>query len=711
MSRHVQRMGLVLAAAIAVLCVVAAARSASYAILRERAFDAILALARPPEAAQLTVVDIDRASLEEIGPWPWKRETIAQLLEHVAAQAPRAAALDILLTGRDEASPAALARELRGFVDDPFLEKLAALPDGDDRLGAAIGALRTVVGVALDPQRESPRIASAPILVRGLVELDSLWRAPGLIAPLAKLRDPATGLGVLALPGDLDGNVRRIPLLAASTAQIVPGLAVELLRVAGEASAFVLSGPEPVLGAGDREIPLGVDAMLRLAPSAPETWPRRTIAAADLMKSRVTGQPLAEKLVLIGSSAPEVGGLRPAHGGMLVPSVQLHAQAITQMLSGAVPRRAAGAEKLELWLAGALALAGVALGALLPPSIGIALVAAAGLTWIGGSILFYAMGKILIDPLLGPLALSSCYLAAALSAAARARRRATAVRRRFEQHLAPAVVRRIADHPGLLKLEGELRTVTALFTDVEGFTAMSERSEPHRLLRALDRYFDGLSQIIVDHGGMVDKIIGDAIYAIFNAPLDLPEHPTRAFECAEALDRFAREFQARPEPEALGFGRTRIGLETGPAIVGDVGGGRKLDYTAHGTTINTAARLEAANKTLGTAICLGPGIAALLPPGRLRPLGTIELRGRSARQAVFSPWPKTFTAADRQAHRAAIERAKDDRAGAAREFAAMGARLGDRATSLFAERLLSEEGPRPDGASLPRAVPAMPIKY
>jgi adenylate cyclase len=704
MSRHVQRLGLVVIAAIAVLCVIALARSPTYAILRERAFDAILTLARPPESRQIAVVDIDRASLAEIGPWPWKRDRIAELLEHVAAQAPKAVAIDILLTGHDEGSPAALARELQTSIDDPFLEKLAALRDGDDRLGAAIGTLKTVVGVALDPQKESKLIASAPILLRDRVELDSLWQAPGLIAPLEKLRDPASGLGVLAMPGDPDGNVRRIPLLAASRAQVVPGLAVELLRVGKDASAFVLSGSEPLLSVGDQKIALGNDAMLRLAPSVPETWSDRTIAAADLMKSRVTGQPLAGKLVLIGSSAPEVGGLRPAHGGMLVPSVQLHAQAVSQILSGAVPLRSAGAQNRELWLAGSLAAAGIALGTLLPPSIGIVFVTIIGLIWIVASFLFYEMGKILIDPLLGPVALASCYFAAALSAAAQARRRAAAIRRRFEQHLAPAVVRRIVDHPGLLKLEGELRTVTALFTDVEGFTAMSERSEPHRLVRVLDRYFDGLSQIIVDHGGMVDKIIGDAICAIFNAPLDLPDHPKRAFECALALENFASDFRARREPAALSFGRTRIGLETGPAIVGDVGGRRKLDYTAHGTTINTAARLEAANKTLGTTICLGSGIAALLPPGKIRPLGTIELRGRSARQAVFSPWPKAFTPADQQAYLAAIERAKSDKTSAATELASIGARLGDRATSLLAERLHAEDGAGPDGAIFPHAL-------
>ncbi len=146
-----------------------------------------------------------------------------------------------------------------------------------------------------------------------------------------------------------------------------------------------------------------------------------------------------------------------------------------------------------------------------------------------------------------------------------------------------------------------------------------------------------LVDVIVDHGGMVDKIVGDAIHALFNAPIDLPDHPQRAVECALALSEACAEFRERPLARALGLGQTRIGVETGPAIVGDVGGKRKLDYTAHGTAINTAARLEAANKELGTTICIGPVAAARLAPGTVRSVGKLMIRGRSETLEVFEP--------------------------------------------------------------------------
>ena len=233
----------------------------------------------------------------------------------------------------------------------------------------------------------------------------------------------------------------------------------------------------------------------------------------------------------------------------------------------------------------------------------------------------------------------------ALARFARDEWRARLLRVSFEQHLAPDVVRRIAADPAALRLRGELREITALFTDIEGFTGMTERAEPADLVALLDAYFDVAARIVTDHGGMVDKIVGDAIHAIFNAPFALDNHPQRAVACALALLEASEEVRRSPLGQRLRLGRTRIGIETGPAIVGDVGGSRKLDYTAHGNAMNAAARLEAANKELGSSICIGPGTAARLDPATLRQIGTLTLRGQS--QAIACYTPVSLRSADR----------------------------------------------------------------
>ena len=198
----------------------------------------------------------------------------------------------------------------------------------------------------------------------------------------------------------------------------------------------------------------------------------------------------------------------------------------------------------------------------------------------------------LVDPLTPSIVAVMVFTVTAGTSFSLTRRREAFVRRRLEQHLAPAVVRRIVEQPDLVKLDGERREVTAMFTDIEGFTATTHRAGPEELVATLDQYFEGVASIVISHGGMIDKIVGDAVHALFNAPLDLEDHPQRAVECAIAIHAWSEGFRRRAPAAAVELGRTRIGIETGPAIVGDVGIRSKLDYTAHGDAVNMAARLR-----------------------------------------------------------------------------------------------------------------------
>jgi adenylate cyclase len=164
---------------------------------------------------------------------------------------------------------------------------------------------------------------------------------------------------------------------------------------------------------------------------------------------------------------------------------------------------------------------------------------------------------------------------------------------------------------------------------------------------------------VMKHGGMVDKIVGDSVHAFFNAPLDLEQHAQHAINCAEEMRIWTKAFQARSEPSQIGFGRTRIGIETGMAVVGDIGIRSKLDYTAHGDSINSAARLEALNKVFGSTICVGPVAASQYTPDRFRPLGVTSLRGLEVPVEVFEPWPQAAAAAWRERYLAAF-RLKDE---------------------------------------------------
>ncbi len=210
----------------------------------------------------------------------------------------------------------------------------------------------------------------------------------------------------------------------------------------------------------------------------------------------------------------------------------------------------------------------------------------------------------------------------------------------LSRYFSPEVAKRLA----AANAEGDgmdvqWRDVATIFTDITGFTSLVESAAPETLGQLLNEYVAGMTDIVFEHDGTVAKIIGDAIQVLFNAPNEQPDYTTRAVACAHALDAWAEGFRARWKDKGVNFGVTRIGAHAGAALVGNFGGSRFFDYTAYGDTINTAARLEAANKHLGTRICVSASVAAKAENFRGRPVGDLMLRGRSEPLRAFEPMP------------------------------------------------------------------------
>jgi len=675
--------------------------------LRDSAFDLVLAGDQPlrrPVASDLKVivVDIDRASINALGAWPWPRATMARLVEAVASARPAAIAIDVLFAEPDDRSPAALARRLGSVTGHAEISTLGeSLPDGDKLLAQAISSVPVALGFVLDPDRDRA-LPGAAIVSRGSLPFDDLWQAAGAIGPTPPLAAAARGLGVLSLPGSTDGAIRQVPIFVAVGGVLMPGLAAEALRLAAGASSYLIEGEPATLVVGRRRVALSRDGLLRLAPTP--SWRRvaRTLSAIDVLEGRADRGRLTDALVLLGGSAPELNGLRKTPADALTPSVQIQADAIEQMVAGRVPRTLAAApiaQSLTVLAIGALA---VGLGAALSPAAGGGILSGAlALLWIA-AIAVSGLADHLVDPLTPSIVAALVFAVTAGTTSSLTRRREALVRHRLEQHLAPAVVRRIVEQPDLVKLTGERREVTSLFADIEGFTATMHRAGPEELVATLDQYFEGVAGIVIKHGGMVDKIVGDGVHALFNAPIDLDDHPQRAVECAIAIQVWSEGFRRRGPAAAIGLGRTRIGIETGPAIVGDVGIQSKLDYTAHGDAVNMAARLEACNKELGSAICVGPGAAAQCDAPLLRPLGRLAVRGREEPIAVFEPWPDDAPPAWREEYLAAYAMLDCDAAHAAVLLQKlMGERPTDLAVRRLAERLTSIRK-----SDLPSASPA-----
>lgn len=556
----------------------------------DAALDRLARLAPAPQPG-IRVLVVDIGAVDDAGA-AWDRRASARLAARIADAAPRAVGWDMVFSGTcaPDATNAALAA---GFARVP-----------------------TVLGFLLAGSGQ-PLAGPAPVL--GLAGAPpEVWAAPGAEGPCPAFAASAS-LGAVSLIGDSGARVRGVPVAVQVGGQIWPGLAVELLRRAGRGI--------PVLGAatmrqGEGRFALLAPGQVRVRPSDAGQVAARTVAAADVLAGRVPPDRMAGALVLVGSSRPERGGLRPTVAGPLTPSVQIWADAVTGLAAGRLPSRPAHASVVE---AAALGLGGVVLAALIvlvAPAPAFGLTAGLAVVWPIACVLLAQSRGLLFDPLGPPLILMAAALLALLLGAAATSRAERALRGRMRQLMPDAVVSRLAENPDLFRLKGEAREVTALFTDLEGFTDLTNRLPPQALIALLDRYFTTVSAQVLAHGGMIDKIVGDAVHALFNAPLDQPGHARAALDCAAAIVA-ATEQLRRDLPD---LGRTRIGVETGIAILGDVGSAARIDYTAHGPAVNMAARLQEAAKTLGPPVIIGPGAAAAAAGGT-RTLGKHPLRG------------------------------------------------------------------------------------
>ena len=263
----------------------------------------------------------------------------------------------------------------------------------------------------------------------------------------------------------------------------------------------------------------------------------------------------------------------------------------------------------------------------------------------------------------------------------------------FGRFLAPAVVEKILQNPDELELGGEVREISFLFTDLEGFTRLTESTPPQQMVKLVNQYLEEACDIVIEHGGTIDKIVGDALHVMFNAPLFQRDHAQRAVECALALDHWSEGFRKRVKAEGVDLGVTRIGVNTGKCIVGNFGGRRRFDYTAHGDAINTAARLEAINQRLGTTICVSQTTHALCEGIVFRPVATLVLRGKTQELATFLPVPREEVDNELfEAYEEAYQALADDDPQAEENFAALRSKYpDDPLIKLHAERIEAGE--------------------
>ncbi|MDA4847430.1 CHASE2 domain-containing protein [Hoeflea poritis] len=571
--------------------------------LNQPALDAIASVWPAPASDAVAVVDIDSESLKLFEGRRLSRRRLADLVEQIVALRPAAIAFDLVL-------------EPPCSNFDPDV----------NRLEQALQAAPVTSGFLLSSDTTPTPPQRSLVAIDADVRLPGAWLAPGAETSCASFLDAASGLSAASLAGDFDARIRRAPAVVAVADRPFPALAVDAVRLARKTGAVVLFGDPPHLRVGELQTRLDNAGNVHLRFSPASRQQARTVPASRILDQSAEADTLAGKIVFVGSSAAELGGLRPIPGNPLMPSVQIQADFATNLLTGSNPFVPGWAGQLSAVAALILGIGLAFFSAMMRPA------AAAGSTlviicaWLLFCALLYHVANIILGPMEPVLAIAAGAVVSSTIQFSAVRKAESVVRRRFEQRLPGAVVKKLVAEPELLKLGGEQRVATSMFTDVEGFTSLTERISPTEMVGLLDRYFEGLTGIIIAHNGMIDKTIGDGIHALFNAPVDLPDHAQEALTCAREILAFSEEFRKTGFAGEAGFGRTRIGIETGEVVLGDVGVADRVDYTAFGSSVNTAARLQDANKRYGTSILVGERAAAQISE-TLEDMGDIELRG------------------------------------------------------------------------------------
>lgn len=610
------------------------------------------------------VVDVDETSLARIGQWPWPRATVARLVERLNGLGAGAIAFDMVFSEPDRLDPTAVVPLLPAGVRGEVEAALAGRPSNDAQLAGTLAASPSVLGAVLTGAKTGAAYpAKWGLASAGDDPLAFVPRFSGAVVPLPALAAAAQGIGALNWLPDRDQVVRRVPILLGLDGALVPGLAAEALRVAQGASTYVVkssnaSGNEAfgaqtgitAIRIGSIEVP--TDSMgevrVRFSPSDP----RRFLSAAAVLDGTVGREAVEGRILLVGTSAAGLMDTRATPLDAAVPGVEVQAQVIEHIVSGANLVRPDWARGAEMVLTGLL---GLALALVLPRISALAAGVAGAVVLgalAGGAWLAFTRLDLLLDPMGPGAAVLGVYIMGVLALYRDEQQQKKWVRSVFGRFVSPKVVERLAEHPERLVLGGETREITILFCDLRDFTSLSETMDAQALTRFMNAYLTPMTEVVLAHGGTIDKYIGDAIMAFWNAPMDDAAHARNAALCALAmsarLDALNETWRAQAQAAGRAFSPVRcgIGLATGPCCVGNLGSEQRLEYSCLGDDVNLASRIEGATKSMRVDILVSEATREAAGDLAFLEADLLMLKGKSrASQLYLLAGDATFAAA------------------------------------------------------------------
>ena len=603
----------------------------------------------------VVIIDIDNNSLAQVGQWPWSRNTLAELTNQ--AYLASALGFDVVFAEPDRSNPQNL---ISLYPENEILSKeLNALPNNDQLFADAIANHGTVVlGQALSNKNQSPNISNKfGLVTQGDDPKQFLTNYIGVQSNIKSLEDVAQGIGSMSIGND-DAIVRQLPTFERVGDQLIPSLALEITRVAVGASTYQIkssnASSEEAFGSqtGINHVKLGPltipttpsgNAWIYFAPSKNI----QTVSAADVLSGIIPPEFFEGKVALVGTSASGLLDLRSTPVEKNIPGVTVIAQFIQQIFANEFLQR-------PDWLFGAEFVTGLVLALLITLAIqalgpigglSVFVVGSGGI--IGSSYYFFKSKLFLVDPI-SPLIISLIvYVAVTFFNFLFTELERSRVRGAFAQYLSPEMVNRLAESSDALVLGGERKEMTFLFSDIRGFTAISEKyqKDPEGLTDLINQVLTVLSNEILATEGTIDKYMGDCIMAFWNAPTDQVDHRQLAIQAAHSMNEALDEFNLETDGNLDFKLEIGIGINSGNCIVGNMGSDKRFDYTVLGDAVNLASRLESQSSNYGLHMIIGEDTYINDPAFKIIEIDKIAVKGKSSAETIFTCFkPETIFA-------------------------------------------------------------------
>ena len=648
----VRRVGYARLVCLVILVGLAGLRIADFAPIEElriRTFDAFQRIdPRQKSIHPVTIVDIDEKSLAKLGQWPWPRTRMADMIVNLTRLGAVVVAFDVVFAEPDRLNPGTVADTLR-YLDEETRSKLRSLPNNDEIFAEALRRSRVVLGetgLSAANATFDPNLPVSGTASLGADPEPFLFDFPGLLRNVSVIEKAAAGRGLITINPERDGIVRRVPMMMRAQGVIMPALSFEMLRLVTDTPTIVIKSEEfgiKSVAIRGLELPTNLNGQLwvHFAPQDPSIY----VSAADVLDNTVSREKIEGKLVLVGTSAVGLNDIKTTPVTAAMPGVEIHAQVLEAALTGSLLSQPIYAPALEF---GAALLLGLLVIVFAPGFGPVTLVVVGGVfasLLVGTSWYFYAHNRLLIDFTYPMMSTTAIYLTLIFSSFVREQRQRVQIRGQFAQYMSPVLVEQLAQSPEKLVLGGEEREMTIMFSDVRGFTTISEsyKRDPQGLTTLMNRFLTPLTNVIIENKGYIDKYMGDAIMAFWNAPLDDKQHEINACESAIRMLEEIERLNSTREQEAVEDGRVYIpinvgvGLNTGIGVVGNMGSDRKFNYSVLGDSVNLASRLEGQSKEYGFPIIAGSKTAlAVKDSFAILELDFIMVKGKKEPEVIYA---------------------------------------------------------------------------